>query len=119
MRAIHSKAPKQDGPPTKISTDEYAIYAADFADYDTNGNGVLDADEMRSLIKFQFNKDPNEQELKDFLSVLDQNSDGKIDLSEYLDHILGPGWTTYNEEEREERKEHEEGVKESIETEGE
>ena len=116
MQRIHESGDA----PKKISAGEHAIYRSDFEAHDTDRNGSLDRDEVRSLIRFQFARDPNEEELENFVSVFDRNGDGRIELCEYLDKLLGVGWTITEEKpEDPQRREHEMEIKESIETLGE
>ena len=48
---------------TKITPAEEAIYKADFAKFDTNGNGALDGDEMAAMAKFQLGSDASDDKV--------------------------------------------------------
>lgn len=63
-----------------------AIVAQLFAEYDTNGNGRLDRSELPKLIsdlKATLGLDISDEQMQEFMSVLDTDDDGTIDLSEF------------------------------------
>ena len=78
---------------TTITPAEEAIYKADFAKFDTNGSGALDGDEMAAMAKFQLGGDASDDQVSTLIAEMDTNADGKIELTEYLNKLLGPGWT--------------------------
>jgi len=73
-----------DGGAASDETD--AIVAQLFAEYDTNGNGRLDRSELPKLIadlKHSLGLDISDEQMHEFMSVLDADDDGTVDLAEF------------------------------------
>jgi len=75
-----------------ITPEMLSVYEKDFADFDVNGNGVLEADECLALASFQLGHQSSSSELTEFMKAVDLNGDGKITIDEYLKTVLGDEW---------------------------
>ena len=69
------------------------VFKKDFFDLDTNNNGVLDRDEVRELAKRQLGRASTDEELASFMAQIDKDNDGQISFPEYLNCVLGDGWS--------------------------
>jgi len=78
---------------TKITPKQQAVYKADFEKFDKNNNNALDGEELTEMAKFQLN-DPDalQSDIDALIRKMDKNEDGKVELVEYMNSILGPGW---------------------------
>jgi len=50
----------------------YDIYREDFAELDKDGNGALDEDEIKELLKKQSGKEPSPASLKAYFAEIDK-----------------------------------------------
>eukprot|EP00928_Gymnodinium_smaydae_P020892 TRINITY_DN18082_c0_g2_i1.p1 TRINITY_DN18082_c0_g2~~TRINITY_DN18082_c0_g2_i1.p1 ORF type:complete len:844 (-),score=111.38 TRINITY_DN18082_c0_g2_i1:160-2691(-) len=76
---------------TKMMLD---IFKKDFDGMDTNGNGCLDLSEVRTLVERHSGVGrATDQEVQKFLSEFDSDHDGVISFQEYLNVVLGDGWS--------------------------
>ena len=75
-----------------VTDEEFAVHKADFDKFDKDGSGKLDGDELEQLVMHQLGRKPDRAILDAFLKSFDVDSDGKIDLNEYLNVVLGKGW---------------------------
>lgn len=72
-----------------------------FNKYDTDKSGTLEENEIFNLINDAFkslgrNREVSQQEVKQFISAIDKNGDGKIakpELFEILKQLINSGWT--------------------------
>lgn len=75
-----------------ITAREKAIYEADFAKFDTDGNGSLMDDEARRMALFQLGEKATDTEVDNLIAEMDKNNDGRIELKEYMNKILGDNY---------------------------
>ncbi|KAJ2691638.1 hypothetical protein H4R19_006323, partial [Coemansia spiralis] len=54
-----------------------------FALFDKDSNGVITTDELGMLMR-SLSHNPTEAEIRDMISEVDENGDGKIDFSEFI-----------------------------------
>lgn len=78
---------------TTITSREKAIYEADFARFDKDANGGLMGGEAVEMAKFQLGASTSEAEIDNLIDGMDVNKDGRIEVAEYMNKILGQGWT--------------------------
>merc|ERR1711964_709985 len=53
-----------------------------FDELDADGSGFLEPDEIKQVLQ-QFGANPSDENMKDVMTDLDKNGDGKIDKSEF------------------------------------
>merc|ERR1712195_11307 len=82
-------APEKPVVKKSLSQAQFLIYQADFDSLDTNSNGYLDKSEVKVLFNIQLETEPDDTALTDFINTLDSDKDGKVNLREYIQHILG------------------------------
>jgi len=81
-----------------ITDREFSIHKADFKKFDLDDNDLLPLDEVEALVTHQLQRQPSRKEIEAFIERLpDGDGGGGIDLSKYLDVVLGPGWTRNGE----------------------
>jgi len=76
---------------TDITRDAFEVYKEDFTELDTNKNGSLDPNELKTLIEKQLNRDPEKDEIDSFMDSVDLNQDGRLSLKVNLNsqfHII-------------------------------
>lgn len=79
-----------------VTAAQHEIYLQDFKSADVNGNGVLDPEELPVfyyMLCAQVGRVVQQDELDQFVLECDKNADGKISFQEYMDWVLGPGWS--------------------------
>ncbi|EER19516.1 Polcalcin Nic t, putative [Perkinsus marinus ATCC 50983] len=64
--------------------DDVTEYEKDFHEFDQDADGVIDAQEIRSL----YTGDLRPQELDAFIREVDVNQDGLITYPEYIDYAM-------------------------------
>merc|ERR1712216_583755 len=75
-----------------ITHEKYDVYKTDFAEFDRNGNGYIDGAELKKLVEKQLERKVTFQEFEDYMAKIDLNADGRLNLSEYIDSVVGKGW---------------------------
>mmetsp|Transcript_62887 Transcript_62887/g.149920 ORF Transcript_62887/g.149920 Transcript_62887/m.149920 type:complete len:103 (-) Transcript_62887:59-367(-) len=74
-----------DAPPIKRPTEqEMSEYRQDFLDFDTNKDGQIDAQEVRT----QFKGDLDPKELHQFFIDVDKDSTGTVTMQEYINYAV-------------------------------
>lgn len=63
---------------------------AKFKAFDTNGDGMLDVDELAVLLK-KGKPDMTHREIKTLFAQVDKNGDGRIEFEEFVDYIYSAG----------------------------
>jgi len=76
-----------------LSMEEVAIFKADFDLLDANQAGSLDREDIKVMLRIEMGKEPTEAILDDFWACAAMNKDGRVGFDEYLNVILGRGWT--------------------------
>ncbi|OMJ85133.1 hypothetical protein SteCoe_13599 [Stentor coeruleus] len=71
---------------TLTTTDE--LLREQFAKLDANGNGYIEAEELRKVLLYGDEK-LTEDEVENIISEFDKSGDGQISLAEFLEGILG------------------------------
>ncbi|KAF9905473.1 calmodulin-like 3 [Linnemannia zychae] len=66
-----------------FSQDELASFRESFGIFDKNGDGVINASELRSLLRMVGEKFQN-QNINETMQQFDTNKDGQIDFEEFL-----------------------------------
>ena len=80
-----------------LSRDEVAIFRADFALFDSSGTGTLCREDVQAMLHKELDQEPSEEVLRDFWAAAEANADGRIRFEEYLDVVLGRGWSVEGE----------------------
>ena len=63
---------------------------------DKDGSGFIDGEEVRTLANRELQRDCSNEEYTEFVRGIDLNADGRIDLKEYLNGLLGVGWQIHD-----------------------
>ena len=68
---------------------EFDVYTTDFKEFDLDGDGFLDKDEVTKMFRKQLEREPTEKEVDTFMGAFDTNKDGKVSLQEYVGRLCG------------------------------
>jgi len=94
-------APKNRTQHHEFSAKEHTLLEKEFDQFDKDGDGFLEHEEIKELFKHQLKRDPSPQELIDFIAALDTNHDDKVELDEYIKYVVGGReWTVCHESNR-------------------
>jgi len=72
-----------------ITSAQEAVYKADFAKFDADKNGALEAAEVQEMAKFQLGSSADTATVDALVAEMDKNGDGKIEIHEYIGKIVG------------------------------
>ena len=89
LHDVTTAAPRPD----TVSYAQYNVYLQDFNKIDADGDGLLDRSEIQSLIQAQLGKRPTARQLTAVMKQIDIDENGTISFDEYLDWVLGKGWS--------------------------
>ena len=65
----------------------------DFDKFDQNQNGCLDANECHLFLEHQLERKATAEEVASFMSHVDKDQDGRMNLNEYIIAVVGGEWT--------------------------
>jgi|Transcript_13565 calmodulin len=82
----------------KLTEDEVADLKEAFAMFDINGDGTIELNEIRQVMR-KLGQNPTEDELKEMISTVDDNDDHEIDFEEFL--VLMKSRTVVDDPEKE------------------
>ena len=60
--------------------------------FDKNKNGYIDGGELKALVEKQLERKVNYNEFEEHMKTIDLNRDGRLNLCEYLNSVLGKDW---------------------------
>eukprot|EP01083_Nonionella_stella_P255455 876788_1 len=66
-----------------LTAEEIADLKEAFAMFDTDGNGTIEAKELREVMR-QLGQNPSMREIQEMINSVDDNGDGIIDFDEFL-----------------------------------
>lgn len=66
-----------------LSNEQIAVYQAAFKLFDTDGDGLITADELGTVMK-NLGQNPTDAELQDMMNEVDGDGNGAIDFREFL-----------------------------------
>ena len=70
-----------------LSEHQFEIFVSDFNQFDTDGTGFLEDQELVALLTNQLGTVPDEAQREVMLEALDRNKDGLVSLDEYIDWV--------------------------------
>jgi calmodulin len=70
-------------PDKDLTEEEIADLKEAFAMFDINGDGTIELNEIRQVMR-KLGQNPTEEELKEMISTVDDNDDKEIDFEEFL-----------------------------------
>jgi len=85
---------------TEITAREKAIYESDFAKFDKDQNGSLKDEEATEMAIFQLGSEATDAAVDNLIKEMDKNEDGKIELTEYMNKILGVGYKVVSDDDK-------------------
>eukprot|EP00386_Alphamonas_edax_P010650 GDKI01034212.1.p1 GENE.GDKI01034212.1~~GDKI01034212.1.p1 ORF type:complete len:117 (+),score=35.35 GDKI01034212.1:2-352(+) len=81
---LSAAAPATNSVGRQLSDEEIEDYRKDFVDFDLNGDGKIDAQEVR----MNFKSELQPKELYKFFMDVDQDDSGTITMEEYIDYAI-------------------------------
>ena len=70
-----------------LSEHQFKIFENDFNQYDKDGTGFLEDQELVALLTDQLGAEPDDAQREVMLEALDRNKDGLVSLDEYVDWV--------------------------------
>mmetsp|Transcript_39640 Transcript_39640/g.48264 ORF Transcript_39640/g.48264 Transcript_39640/m.48264 type:complete len:156 (-) Transcript_39640:176-643(-) len=74
---------KSKSPSKPLTEDEIADLKEAFSMFDTNGDGTIEAKELREVMR-SLGQNPTNREVMEMINSVDDNSDGSIDFDEFV-----------------------------------
>ncbi|XP_063714536.1 neo-calmodulin-like [Symsagittifera roscoffensis] len=68
---------------SKFTDDNIAEFKEAFMEFDQDGGGTIDLDELGSLLR-NLGQNPSEEELEEIVAEADEDGNGEIDFAEFL-----------------------------------
>eukprot|EP00658_Telonema_sp_P-2_P038780 TRINITY_DN27759_c0_g2_i1.p1 TRINITY_DN27759_c0_g2~~TRINITY_DN27759_c0_g2_i1.p1 ORF type:complete len:370 (+),score=111.64 TRINITY_DN27759_c0_g2_i1:167-1276(+) len=81
-----------------ITDAQMQVFKKDFDMVDVDGSGAVDTKEIGFLLKLQLGRKPAPCEVDAVLKAFDTDQNGSIDFSEYMQWMLGEGWSVVKED---------------------
>ena len=76
-----------------LSETEFDTMVEKFKALDEDHTGVLELDEVRQLMLLLNGIEPSDEELDEYMAILNTNMDNHVDFYELMAHLYGPEWT--------------------------